>query len=75
MIESASSKKVQDIQAIREGEIIGDHKVIFESPDDTIIIDHHAKPRHLRQGALVAAKFLENKKSGLYTMQDVLGLN
>lgn len=76
VIESASSKKVQDIQAIREGEIIGDHKVIFESPDDTIMIDHHAKNRDIfAKGALVAAKFLENKKSGLYTMQDVLKLS
>ena len=75
MIEKASSKKVADIQSIREGEIIGDHKVIFESGEDIITIDHHAKSRDIfAKGSLVAAKFLKNKKAGLFNMQDVLGL-
>ncbi len=74
-IENNSDRKVTDIESIREGEIIGDHKVIFESPQDTIIIDHHAKNRDIfAQGALVAAKFLADKNKGLFNMQDVLGL-
>ena len=65
----------QDISAIREGEIIGDHKVIVKSDEDTIILDHHAKTRDMfAKGALVAAKFLKNKKNGLFNMQDVLGI-
>ncbi len=75
VIEKNSKHKVQNIEAIREGEIIGDHKVIFESPDDTIIIDHHAKNRDIfAKGSLVAAKFVYQQKNGLFNMQDVLGL-
>ena len=73
--ESASGQKVKDIQSIREGEIIGDHTVIFESEEDVITLTHHAKTRDIfAKGALVAAKFLAKKKSGLFNMQDVLGL-
>ena len=61
---------------IREGEIIGDHDVIFESHEDIIKLTHHAKDRSMfAKGALEAAKFLINKNPGLYNMQDVLGLN
>ncbi len=74
--EKYSKQKVQDIKSIREGEIIGDHDVIFESDQDIITIRHHAKNRDIfAKGSLVAAKFLKNKKAGLYTMQDVLGFN
>ncbi|MCX5716226.1 MAG: 4-hydroxy-tetrahydrodipicolinate reductase [Candidatus Omnitrophica bacterium] len=63
------------IKAIREGEIVGDHTVIFDSPLDTITISHSAKTRDiLAGGALVAAKFITKKPKGLFTMQDVLGI-
>lgn len=76
IIEKSSSHKVKDIQAIREGEIVGDHKIIFESGEDVLTIDHHAKSRDIFvKGALVAAKFLATKKTGLFNMQDVLNLN
>ena len=75
VIEDASGAKVADIQSIREGEIIGDHDAIFESPVDIITIRHHAKTRDIfAKGALVAAKFLAGKKNGMFDMQDVLGL-
>ncbi|MCK5580354.1 MAG: 4-hydroxy-tetrahydrodipicolinate reductase [Candidatus Omnitrophica bacterium] len=75
-VEQNSSHKVENIESIREGEIIGDHKVFFESPEDIITIDHHAKNRDIfAKGSLVAAKFLTNKEKGLFNMQDVLGLN
>lgn len=75
IIEAASGQKVADIKSIREGEIIGDHEAAFESDVDTIKISHSAKTRDIfAQGALVAAKFVAAKKSGLYDMQDVLGL-
>ncbi len=74
--EAASGLKVADIQSIREGEIIGDHAVIFESAEDLITISHHAKNRDIfAKGALVAAKFLVGKRKGLFDMQDVLGLD
>ncbi len=62
-------------ESIREGEIVGDHTVIFESDEDIIMISHHAKSRDIfAKGALVAAKFLADKENGLFNMQDVLGL-
>lgn len=76
IIESSSAKKVFHIESIREGEIVGDHDVIFESGEDIIMIRHHAKSRDIfAKGALEAAKFLKDKTSGLFTMKDVLGLN
>lgn len=75
VIEKAKKITVSDIQSIREGEIVGDHDVIFESDVDTITLSHHAKTRDIfAEGALVAAKFITKKKTGLYTMQDVLNL-
>lgn len=75
IIQEHSAHKVSDIQSIREGEIIGDHKVIFESPLDTIEIFHSAKTRDIfANGALTAAKFLVKKKKGLFHMLDVLEL-
>ena len=76
IVEEVSRRKVADIQSIRDGEIVGDHDLIFESPEDTIVIRHHAKTRDIfAKGALVAAKFLADKDKGLFTMQDVLGIN
>ncbi|MFP4473553.1 MAG: 4-hydroxy-tetrahydrodipicolinate reductase [Candidatus Omnitrophota bacterium] len=64
-----------EIEAIREGEIIGDHDVVFEGPDDAITIRHHAKNRDIfAKGSLVAAKFLAAKEPRVYTMQEVLNL-
>jgi len=74
--EDASLSKVGDIKSIREGEIIGDHTITFESEEDIIILSHHAKTRDIfAKGALVAAKFVFEKDKGLYDMQDVLGLS
>lgn len=62
-----------DIRSIREGEIVGDHEVVFDSPWDTIKISHSAKTRDIfARGALQAAKFITKKKSGLYVMEDVI---
>jgi 4-hydroxy-tetrahydrodipicolinate reductase len=74
--EKASGCKVDHIESIREGEIIGDHTVVFESAEDTITVSHHAKNRDIfARGALVAARFLMTKDKGLFNMRDVLGLN
>jgi len=75
LAEQYAKTLVQDISSIREGEVIGDHTINFESPVDLISIHHHAKTRDIfAEGSLVAAKFLSKKKKGLFTMQDVLGL-
>jgi len=63
------------IESVREDEIVGEHTITFDSPFDTIEITHSAKTRDIfAKGALKAAKFITTKKSGLFTMQDVLGL-
>ena len=75
--ERAGDRDVEKINSIREGEIVGDHDVIFESDQDILTLRHHAKSRDIfAKGALVAAKFLAGKrKHALFNMQDVLGLN
>src|SRR3989338_915188 len=76
IVDRASGVKVADIKSIREGETVGDHTVTFESAEDVITISHHAKNRDIfAKGPLVAAKFLAQKKNGLFSMQDVLGLS
>ena len=65
--------KVEEIKAIRDGEIIGDHKVVFDSIDDRIEIIHKAKNRDIfAKGAVIAAKWIANKDKGLYSMDNVL---
>lgn len=69
-------KDISDIpiDSIREGEVIGDHKIVFESNEDTIEIVHKAKTRDIfAMGAIQGAKFLAGKPKGLYSMKDVLG--
>jgi 4-hydroxy-tetrahydrodipicolinate reductase len=73
--EEGFSIKIEDIQAIRKNEIVGDHKIIFESKGDKIEIFHTAKTRDIfAEGALLAAKWIKGKKPGLYSMEDVLSL-
>ena len=63
------------IESLREGEVIGDHKIIFSSPLEILGIQHQAKNRDIfALGAIRAAEWLANKKPGLYTMAQVLEL-
>lgn len=63
------------ISSVREGEIVGEHTITFESDVDLIEITHSAKTRDIfAKGALSAAKFIAGKKNGLFAMKDVLGL-
>lgn len=60
---------------IRGGDIVGDHTVIFAGIGERIEISHKASSRtNFATGALRAARFLAGKKTGLFDMQDVLGL-
>jgi 4-hydroxy-tetrahydrodipicolinate reductase len=61
--------------ALRGGDVVGDHTVIFAGTGERIEISHKSGSREsYAQGAIRAARFLANKKSGLFDMQDVLGL-
>ena len=63
-----------NFNSIRRGEIIGEHEVKFSSGKEIITLNHEAFDRTLySEGALVAAKWLMKKKSGLYSMRDLLG--
>jgi len=63
------------IDSVREGEMVGEHTITFESDVDLLEITHSAKTRDIfAKGALKAVKFIVGKKSGLFTMKDVLAL-
>jgi len=60
---------------IRGGDIVGDHTVLFAGEGERIEISHKSSSRQsYAQGSIRAARFLEKKTSGLFDMQDVLGL-
>lgn len=60
---------------IRGGDIVGDHTVLFAGTGERIEISHKSSSRvTYAHGALRAARFLADKTSGLYDMQDVLSL-
>lgn len=60
---------------IRGGDIVGDHTVLFAGIGERIEITHKSSSRvTYAHGSLRAARFLANKSTGLYDMQDVLGL-
>ena len=74
---ATGARKHGDIgfSALRAGDIIGDHTVFFAGAGERIEITHKSSSReNYAEGALRAAKFLADKKTGLFDMQDVLGL-
>ncbi len=63
------------IHAVRGGNIVGDHMVLFAGPGERLEIIHRAESRGIfARGAILAAKFIIDKEKGLYDLQDVLGL-
>ena len=66
------SKKI-NFNSVRKGEIIGEHEVKFSSGKEIITLNHEAFDRALySEGALTAAKWLMNKKPGLYSMRNLM---
>tara|TARA_Y100000992_G_scaffold301897_1_gene274071 strand:+ start:578 stop:1354 length:777 start_codon:yes stop_codon:yes gene_type:complete len=62
-----------NFNSIRKGQVIGEHEVTFSSGKEVITLNHESFDRALySEGALVAAKWLLGKKSGLYSMRDLL---
>ena len=65
-------KKI-NFNSSRKGKIIGKHEVLFSSGKEIIKLNHEAFDRALySEGALAAAKWLVNKRSGLYSMRDLM---
>jgi 4-hydroxy-tetrahydrodipicolinate reductase len=61
--------------AIRGGDIVGEHTVLFAGPGERVEITVRSQSRMTyAAGALRAAKFLQGRSAGLYDMADVLGL-
>ncbi len=69
----ARKPKEIGIHAIRGGDVVGDHTVVFAGQGERIELTHKASSRDaFALGALRAAEWISNKKSGLYSMKDVL---
>jgi 4-hydroxy-tetrahydrodipicolinate reductase len=63
------------IHAIRVGDNVGEHTIIFSTLGETLELSHRAHTRDCyARGALQAAKFLAGRLPGRYTMNDVLGI-
>jgi 4-hydroxy-tetrahydrodipicolinate reductase len=63
------------VHAVRVGDNVGEHTIIFSTLGETLELTHRAHARDCyARGALQAAKFLADRPAGRYTMSDVLGL-
>ena len=63
------------IHAVRTGDNVGEHTIIFGTLGETLELVHKGSSRDsYARGALEAAKFLAGKPPGRYNMEDVLGL-
>ena len=68
-------KETIGFATVRGGDVVGDHTVMFLGTGERIEITHRSNSRATyAEGALRSARFLMDKKSGLYDMQDVLGI-
>ena len=68
-------KKI-NFNSLRKDEVIGEHEVKFSNGKEIITLNHEAFDRALySEGALAAAKWLMNKKPGLYSMRNLLNFN
>tara|TARA_B100000676_G_C17990931_1_gene794848 strand:+ start:157 stop:933 length:777 start_codon:yes stop_codon:yes gene_type:complete len=66
------SKKI-NFNSIRKGKVVGEHEIKFSSGKEIVTLNHQSFDRALySEGALTAAKWLMNKKPGLYSMRNVL---
>lgn len=64
------------LSSIRGGDVVGEHQALFLSDGERVVVEHIATSRTtFGRGALRAALWLEGKKPGLYTMNEVLGLD
>jgi len=71
----APRKKEIGIHAVRGGDIVGDHTVLFAGDGERIEVKHQAHSRQaFASGAVKAAAWICNAGPGMYTMEDILGL-
>jgi len=71
----ARSKTEIGMHALRGGDVVGDHTVIYANVGERVELTHKASSRDtFAGGAVRAARWLADKPAGLYDMEDVLGL-
>ena len=71
----ARPKKQIGVMTLRGGDIVGEHTVLFAGPGERIELTHRAHTREtFARGALRAARWVAEKKTGLFGMADVLGI-
>jgi len=74
-VRAARDPKEIGFAAVRGGNIVGEHDVIFAGTDEVITISHQAASRAVfAKGAVAAAKFLAGKPAGFYDMSDVVNV-
>ena len=72
--EQLRQSKTIGMHAVRAGDIVGEHTVMFSALGETVELRHRAHSRDtFVRGALQGAKWLSSQKPGMYTMFDVLG--
>lgn len=78
MAEASNGKVVvakEEIVSYREGEVPGIHTITYDSEEDTLTVSHSAKSRRgLALGAVLAAEWLVEQGSGVYSMDDFLAI-
>lgn len=68
-------RRIIGFETVRAGDIVGEHTVMFAGTGERVEITHRASSRlNFAHGALRAARWIMGKDTGLYDMQDVLGL-
>ncbi len=72
----ARERETIGFATVRAGDVVGDHTVLFAADGERVEITHKASSRMtFAKGAVRAELWLQERKPGLYDMQDVLGLN
>jgi 4-hydroxy-tetrahydrodipicolinate reductase len=71
----ARTKREIGVHALRGGDVVGDHTVVFANVGERVELTHKASSRDtFANGSVRAAKWLASQGAGIYDMQDVLGL-
>lgn len=71
ILESSSGQKVE-VASVREGETVGMHLVMFDSPHDTILLTHDAKSRiGFAEGAVLSAEWIQGK-TGFWEFPEIV---
>jgi 4-hydroxy-tetrahydrodipicolinate reductase len=74
MLGERSNREI-GMHALRGGDVVGDHTVVYAGSGERVELTHRASSREtFAKGALRAVKWAQHQPPGLYDMQDVLGL-